>query len=46
MALWVFVFFLYGAALTLVHMFRTADIHEVLPPVIATLLTLRQALGR
>jgi hypothetical protein len=38
LALWVFVFVCYGAALTLVHMFRTADIHEVLPPVVATVL--------
>ncbi|XVQ15626.1 hypothetical protein ACQP1W_24780 [Spirillospora sp. CA-255316] len=38
LALWVLVFVCYGAALTLVHMFRTADIHEVLPPVIAIVL--------
>lgn len=36
--LWGLVFVIYGAALTLVHVFRTADIHEVLPPVIAIVL--------
>ncbi|MFE4255499.1 hypothetical protein ACFRU3_39715, partial [Streptomyces sp. NPDC056910] len=29
---------LYGIALCLMHVFRTADIHEVLPPIPATLL--------
>ncbi|MCX4848811.1 hypothetical protein [Streptomyces sp. NBC_00893] len=36
--LWGFVFVVYGAGLALVHVFRTADIHEVLPPVIAIVL--------
>ncbi|TDC44728.1 hypothetical protein E1281_32850 [Actinomadura sp. KC345] len=38
LGLWVFIFLCYGIALTLVHMLRTADIHEVLPPVIAIVL--------
>ncbi|MFE2932846.1 hypothetical protein [Streptomyces sp. NPDC059278] len=36
--LWGFVFVVYGAGLALVHVFRTADIHEVMPPVIAIVL--------
>ena len=38
LTLWALVFVLYGAAVTLVSVFRTADIHEVLPPVIAIVL--------
>ncbi|HET9379328.1 MAG TPA: hypothetical protein VFP69_00665 [Streptomyces sp.] len=37
-AVWALVFVFYGATLSVVHVFRTADIHEVLPPVIATVL--------
>ncbi|MFE7617200.1 hypothetical protein [Streptomyces sp. NPDC057496] len=36
--LWGLVFVPYGAALSVTHVFRTADIHEVLPPIIATVL--------
>jgi hypothetical protein len=36
--LWFVPFVLYGIAMTLVHVFRTADIHETLPPLLATLL--------
>jgi hypothetical protein len=36
--LWGLVFVPYGAVLSLTHVFRTADIHEVLPPIIATVL--------
>ncbi|MEU9840481.1 hypothetical protein AB0C69_14800 [Actinomadura sp. NPDC048032] len=36
--LWAIVFVFFGAAVALVHVFRTADIHEVLPPIIATVL--------
>ncbi|WP_308433978.1 hypothetical protein [Streptomyces violascens] len=35
---WSLGFALYGIALCLNHVFRTADIHEVLPPVLATVL--------
>lgn len=35
---WSVGFALYGIALCLTHVFRTADIHEVLPPVLAILL--------
>ncbi|WP_405756966.1 hypothetical protein OG234_01785 [Streptomyces sp. NBC_01420] len=35
---WSLGFALYGIWLCLTHVFRTADIHEVLPPVLATLL--------
>lgn len=38
LALWVFLFLCCGITLSLIHMFRTADIHEVLPPVIAAVL--------
>ncbi|GAA2109860.1 hypothetical protein GCM10009780_64620 [Actinomadura alba] len=44
LALWAIVFVTYGAALTLVHVARTADIHEVLPPVIAIVLALELAI--
>ncbi|NDU71727.1 hypothetical protein GWI34_03660 [Actinomadura sp. DSM 109109] len=36
--LWAMAFLFCGATLALIHMFRTADIHEVLPPIIASLL--------
>ncbi|MFF2653919.1 hypothetical protein [Streptomyces sp. NPDC058045] len=35
---WSLGFALYGIGLCLMHVFRTADIHEVLPPILATLL--------
>ncbi|MFJ2215948.1 hypothetical protein ACIQVO_23460 [Streptomyces sp. NPDC101062] len=35
---WSLGFALYGIVLCLLHVFRTADIHEVLPPILATLL--------
>ncbi|MFE7469111.1 hypothetical protein ACFU6R_34065 [Streptomyces sp. NPDC057499] len=35
---WSLGFVLYGIGLGLMHVFRTADIHEVLPPVLATLM--------
>ncbi|MFD7863182.1 hypothetical protein [Streptomyces sp. NPDC057682] len=38
MCAWSLGFALYGIGLSLMHVFRTADIHEVLPPVLATLL--------
>jgi len=34
---WVLPFALYGIAMSLVHVFRTADIHDYLPPLLATL---------
>jgi hypothetical protein len=36
--LWYVPFFLYGIAMVLVHVFRTADIHEALPPLLAMVL--------
>ncbi|MQY14545.1 hypothetical protein SRB5_47130 [Streptomyces sp. RB5] len=36
--LWVFPFLFYGIAMALVHVFRTADIHESLPPILAIIL--------
>lgn len=36
--LWLIPFVLYGIPLSLVHVFRTADIHETVPPLLATLL--------
>ncbi|WP_405386631.1 hypothetical protein OG596_02815 [Streptomyces sp. NBC_01102] len=36
--LWLAPFALYGIAQSLVHVFRTADLHETLPPLLATLL--------
>ncbi|MER5367249.1 hypothetical protein [Streptomyces sp. NPDC002722] len=35
---WSLGFALYGIMLCLMHVFRTADIHEVLPPILATML--------
>lgn len=42
--LWCLGFALYGVALSLVHVFRTADIHELVPPVLATVLVWEMAL--
>ncbi|MFE9725143.1 hypothetical protein ACFYQ5_16480 [Streptomyces sp. NPDC005794] len=36
--LWLAPFALYGIAQSLVHVFRTADLHETVPPLLATLL--------
>lgn len=36
--LWLAPFVLYGIAQSLVHVFRTADLHEVVPPLLAALL--------
>lgn len=44
LCLWLVVFALYGIGLSLVHVFRTADIHEVLPPVLAGVLVWEMAL--
>ncbi|WP_207943605.1 hypothetical protein [Actinomadura sp. KC345] len=42
--LWLGPFGLYGIALSLVHVFRTADVHETVPPLLATLLVWEVAL--
>ncbi|MET7755862.1 hypothetical protein ABZT27_14270 [Streptomyces sp. NPDC005389] len=42
--LWALGFALYGIGLSLVHVFRTADIHEVLPPILAGVLVWEMAL--
>ncbi|MEU9161411.1 hypothetical protein AB0D29_14225 [Streptomyces sp. NPDC048424] len=44
LCLWSIGFALYGIGLSLVHVFRTADIHEVLPPVLAGVLVWEMAL--
>ncbi|MFF1409483.1 hypothetical protein ACFVX6_06760 [Streptomyces sp. NPDC058289] len=44
LALWSVGFALYGIGLSLVHVFRTADIHEVLPPILAGVLVWETAL--
>ncbi len=44
LVLWSVGFALYGIGLSLVHVFRTADIHEVLPPVLAGVLVWEMAL--
>ncbi|MGW7051169.1 hypothetical protein [Streptomyces sp. NPDC054887] len=44
LCLWSIGFALYGIGLSLVHVFRTADIHEVLPPVLAGVLVWELAL--
>ncbi|MCX4776004.1 hypothetical protein [Streptomyces sp. NBC_01264] len=44
LALWSLGFALYGIGLSLVHVFRTADIHEVLPPILAGVLVWEVAL--
>ncbi|WP_329286113.1 hypothetical protein [Streptomyces sp. NBC_00691] len=42
--IWSLGFALYGIGLSLVHVFRTADIHEVLPPILAGVLVWEMAL--
>ncbi|MFB7588723.1 hypothetical protein [Streptomyces sp. NPDC056169] len=44
LCLWSITFALYGIGLSLVHVFRTADIHEVLPPILAGVLVWEMAL--
>ncbi|MGW2398617.1 hypothetical protein ACWCYY_18890 [Kitasatospora sp. NPDC001664] len=44
LCLWSLGFALYGIGLSLVHVFRTADIHEVLPPLLAGILVWEMAL--
>ncbi|MEU9377612.1 hypothetical protein AB0D94_28100 [Streptomyces sp. NPDC048255] len=44
LCLWSIGFALYGIGLSLVHVFRTADIHEVLPPLLASVLVWEMAL--
>lgn len=44
LCVWSMGFALYGIGLSLVHVFRTADIHEVLPPVLAGVLVWEMAL--
>ncbi|MGW8782900.1 hypothetical protein ACWGNM_33225 [Streptomyces sp. NPDC055796] len=44
LCLWSIGFALYGIGLSLVHVFRTADIHEVVPPVLAGILVWEMAL--
>ncbi|GAA1535598.1 hypothetical protein GCM10009730_50990 [Streptomyces albidochromogenes] len=44
LCLWSIGFALYGIGLSLVHVFRTADIHEVLPPLLAGVLVWELAL--
>lgn len=44
LCLWAIAFALYGIGLSLVHVFRTADIHEVLPPILAGVLVWEMAL--
>jgi hypothetical protein len=41
--LWVLPFVAYGIVMSLVHVFRTADIHEVVPPLLATVLVWEMA---
>ncbi|MGW1022296.1 hypothetical protein ACWD4J_01075 [Streptomyces sp. NPDC002577] len=42
--LWSLGFAVYGIGLALVHVFRTADIHELVPPVLATTLVCEMAI--
>lgn len=42
--LWLGLFGVYGIALSLVHVFRTADLHDTVPPLLATLLVWEVAL--
>lgn len=44
LCLWSIGFALYGIGLSLVHVFRTADIHEVVPPILAGVLVWEMAL--
>jgi hypothetical protein len=41
---WVLPFVVYGVGLSLVHVFRTADIHETVPPLLALVLVWEMAL--
>ena len=43
--LWYVPFILYGIAMVLVHVFRTADIHEALPPLLAMVLVWELAIS-
>ncbi|MEU8124543.1 hypothetical protein AB0C21_38020 [Spirillospora sp. NPDC049024] len=43
--LWAIAFVIWGGAIAVVNVLRTADIHEVLPPVIATVLVWELAIG-
>ncbi|MFD9570697.1 hypothetical protein ACFWBI_12685 [Streptomyces sp. NPDC059982] len=45
MCLWSLGFALYGIGLSLVHVFRTADVHELLPPALATVLVWEMAVA-
>ncbi|MEU6661908.1 hypothetical protein [Streptomyces sp. NPDC046821] len=40
---WVFPFIVWGVGLALLHVFRTADIHETAPPLLATILVWEMA---
>ncbi|MFI8278223.1 hypothetical protein ACIGBH_25805 [Streptomyces sp. NPDC085929] len=44
LCLWSIGFALYGVGLSLVHVFRTADNHEVVPPILAGILVWEMAL--
>ncbi|MEH0542116.1 hypothetical protein QA802_03185 [Streptomyces sp. B21-105] len=44
MIVWVLPFVVYGAGMSLVHVFRTADVHETVPPVLALVLVWEMAL--
>jgi hypothetical protein len=44
LALWSVGFAIYGIGLSLVHVFRTADIHELVPPILATFLVWEMAI--
>ncbi|MER6999441.1 hypothetical protein [Streptomyces sp. NPDC000410] len=44
LALWSLGFAIYGIGLSLVHVFRTADIHEMVPPILATFLVWEMAI--
>ncbi|MFH8569200.1 hypothetical protein [Streptomyces sp. NPDC017993] len=44
LALWSLGFAIYGIGLSLVHVFRTADIHEMVPPILAAFLVWEMAI--
>ena len=44
LALWSLGFAIYGIGLSLVHVFRSADIHELVPPILATFLVWEMAI--
>ncbi|MFF1549107.1 hypothetical protein [Streptomyces sp. NPDC058291] len=44
MLVWVLPFIAYGVGMSLVHVFRTADIHETVPPLLALVLVWEMAL--